>query len=214
MPESFEWVRSSALTRPGITVAKPREVGLWRSPSTEGEGVPAQWRLALGPLVATTEVERSQFLDMSAITAHAFGRLVYSPTDGILAASRLQNRLRTFSAVEHDLADVRNEAESEGWPMPTETVCSDARRVLVEMFEILPCRYEVYPTSHGEVAIDLPSDFSTSILVVCASGGRAMYFVTVAGEDRIRENLPVEDLPDQFLRQELVGLIGENRSYL
>ena len=97
--------------------------------------------------------------------------------------------------------------------MPSETACSDARRILVEKFEILPCRYEVYPTSHGEVAIDLPNDFSASVLVVCASEGRAMYFVTAEGEDRVQSNLHVNDLPDQFLRQQLVRLIGENRRY-
>lgn len=118
-----------------------------------------------------------------------------------------------FSTIEQDLADVRNEAEAEGWPTPAATACSSARRLLAEMFEILPCRYEVYPTSHGEIAIDLPSGFSTSILVVCTSESRAMYFVTAEGEDRIRENLPINDLPDQFLRQQLVRLIGENRRH-
>lgn len=161
----------------------------------------------------TTEVERSLFVDIPAATAHSVGRLLYSQSNGILATGRLQDRIRMFSAIEQDLANVRIEAEEEGWPTPSERACSSARRLLVEMFEILPCRYEVYPTSHGEIAIDLPSGFSASILVVCTSESRAMYFVTAEGEDRIRENLPINDLPDRFLRQQLVRLIGENRRH-
>lgn len=158
----------------------------------------------------TTEVERSLFVDIPAATAHSVGKLLYSQSNGILAAGRLQDRIRMFSAIEQDLANVRSEAEEEGWPTPSERACSSARRLLVEMFEILPCRYEVYPTSHGEIAIDLPSGFSTSILVVCTSESRAMYFVTAEGEDRIRENLPINDLPDQFLRQQLARLLQES----
>ena len=175
------------------------------------EGVPARRKLALGPQVVTPEVDCSLFVDRAAITAHPFGRLMYSPSSGILAVQRLQNRTRTFRAIEQDLADVRNEAEAEGWPTPSDSACTGARRLLVEMFEILPCRYEVYPTPHGEVAIDLPSGFSASILVLCISESRAMYLVTAEGEERIRDNLPVNDLPDQFLRQQLVRLIRENR---
>ena len=211
MLESFEWIRSSTVIPVGVTVAKHREVVFPGSPSLEG--VPARRKLALGPQVVTAEVERSLFLDLSPITAHSFGRLLYSPSDGILAVRRLLNRISTFRAVEQDLADVRNEAAAEGWPAPSEIACSAARRVLVEMFDILPCRYEVYPTSHGEIAIDLPSGFSASILVVCTPEGRAMYFVTAEGEDRVQENLPIDDFPDQFLRQQLVRLIAENRHH-
>lgn len=177
------------------------------------EGVPARRKLALGPQVVTPEVDCSLFVDRTAITAHSFVRPMYSPSNGILAVQRLQNRTRTFLAIEQDLADVRNEAEAEGWPTPSDSACTGARRLLVEMFDVLPCRYEVYPTPHGEVAIDLPSGFSASILVLCISESRAMYLVTVAGEERIRDNLPVNDLPDQFLRQQLVRLIRENRRY-
>lgn len=212
MLESLAGIPSSAMIRPVVTLTKRRGGGLGQSSSHEG--VRARQRLTLGPQVATTEVECNLFLDTSAITARSFGRLWYSPSNGILAASRLQNRIRTFSAVEQDLLDVQNEAEAEGWPVPSDRACTAARRVLVEMFEILPCRYEVYPTSHGEIAIDLPSDFSVSILVVCASDSHAMYFVTSGGKDRIQEHVPVNKLPDQFLRQHLVRLIEENGRYL
>lgn len=210
MLEPFAVVRSYTAMRLGITVAERREVGPWRSSSIGGA---ARRKLALGPQVVTPEVDCSLFVDRAAITAHPFGRLMYSPSSGILAVQRLQNRARTLRAIERDLADVRNEAEAEGWPTPSDSTCSGARRLLVEMFEILPCRYEVYPTPHGEVAIDLPSGFSASILVLCISESRAMYFVTAECEEHIRDNLPVNDLPDQFLRQQLVRLIRENRRY-
>ena len=133
---------------------------------------------------------------------------------GVPAKSSLLNRIGTFRAVEQDLADVKNEAAEEGWPTPSEIACSGARRILVEMFEVLPCRYEVYPTPNGEIAIDLPSGFSASILVLCASEGHVMYLVTVEGEEHVQANLSLNDFPDQFVRQQLVRLIGENRRYL
>ena len=211
MLESLAGIRSSTVIRPRVTVAERREVEPWRSPSFEG--VPARRKLARGPQLLTAEVERSLLLDLSPSQPIPSVSCCMLRPMGVPAESRLLNRIGTFRAVEQDLADVKNEAAEEGWPTPSEIACSGARRILVEMFELLPCRYEVYPTPHGEIAIDLPSGFSASILVVCTPEGRAMYFVTAEGEDRIQENLPVNDFPDRFLREQLVRLIGEGRRY-
>lgn len=80
MLEPLAGTRSSTVIRPQVTVANGREVGLWRSLSLEG--VPARRKLALGPQVARAEVERSLLLDLSAITAHSFGKLLYAPSHG------------------------------------------------------------------------------------------------------------------------------------
>ena len=44
-----------------------------------------------------------------------------------------------------DLDEATAEAREEGFPLPSDTALTNARRLLPTMYELSPCRSEVYP---------------------------------------------------------------------
>ena len=105
-----------------------------------------------------------------------------------------------------DLEDVRAEAGEEGFPLPSDEALANARRLLIEMYEILPRRFEVYPTPDGEIAIDAPSGHGRSVILLCASDGSALCLVNMNGDHRRARYSTVKTLPDGFLREALTEL--------
>ena len=72
-----------------------------------------------------------------------------------------------------DLCDARAEAVEEGFPPPSDLSITRAERVLTETRHFSTRRFEVYPTPDGEIAIDMPID-GGSVLLLCDSDGGAL----------------------------------------
>ncbi len=105
-----------------------------------------------------------------------------------------------------DLEDVRAEAGEEGFPLPSDEALANARHLLIEMHEISPRRFEVYPTPDGEIAIDAPSGHGQSVILLCASDGSVLCLVNMNGDHRRARYSTVKTLPDGFLREALTEL--------
>ena len=84
-----------------------------------------------------------------------------------------QDRLR---AALSDLNEAVTDAAEEGFPRPTDDAIQSARRLLTQMYAIAPQRFEVYPTADGEIALDLPNERG-SVILLCDSRGGALCLV-------------------------------------
>ena len=108
-----------------------------------------------------------------------------------------------------ELGEVAEDALEQDFPQPTELARSNAERLLKEMFEILPRRYEIYPTQDGEIVIDVPNRKGSSVVLLCDSEGGALCLVGVVGVSNQSKSYTSEEfnqLPDDFLRGALLQL--------
>lgn len=106
----------------------------------------------------------------------------------------------------HDLDEARDEAREEGFPAPTDTALENARRLLLAMYGLLPCRFEVYPTPDGEIAVHSPAGSGRSVLVLCGSDGGVLCLVNMNGAHRRARYSDAGPLPDGFVREALAEL--------
>lgn len=105
-----------------------------------------------------------------------------------------------------DLRTVAEEAEEEGYPLPTQLAQSNAGRILRQMYARLRTRLEVYPTQDGEVAVVAAGGPHCSVMVLCESRGSALCLVNMDGEHRRARYSTATHLPDGFLRDALEEL--------
>lgn len=105
-----------------------------------------------------------------------------------------------------DLYEATDEAREEGFPIPSSIAKTNAERLIKEMYDILPGRFEVYPTPYGEIAIDAPSGKGKSVVVFCNSEGGALCMVNMNGEHRRARYSNTNKLPDNFVRDALTEL--------
>lgn len=105
-----------------------------------------------------------------------------------------------------DLYEATDEAREEGFPVPSDAAKTNAERLIKEMYDILPGRFEVYPTPYGEIAIDAPSGKGKSVVVFCNSEGGALCMVNMNGEHRRARYSNTNKLPDSFVRDALTEL--------
>ena len=110
----------------------------------------------------------------------------------------------------NDLLTVPAEACEEGTPIPSDLAFKNAERLLKDMYEIAPRRFEVYPTPDGEIAIDAPDGRGSSIILLCDSDGGALCLVNMNGSHRRRRYLAIDTIPDGFLREALLELERKN----
>ena len=110
-----------------------------------------------------------------------------------------------------DLQDVAQEAREEGFPQPTETVLSNAARLVRAIFGLHPFRLEVYPTPDGEVAIDALGDHSGSVILLCDAAGGALCLVNTGNGSHRARYSEVDQLPDWFLSEALAELARRNQ---
>jgi len=104
-----------------------------------------------------------------------------------------------------DLRDARAEAVEEGFPPPSDLSITRAERVLTETRRFSTRRFEVYPTPDGEIAIDMPAD-GGSVLLLCDSDGGALCLVNLNGDKRQKRYASADELPDSFLVQAVSDL--------
>lgn len=104
-----------------------------------------------------------------------------------------------------DLDEAVTDAAEEGFPRPTGDAIQNARRLLTQMYAIAPRRFEVYPTADGEIALDLPNERG-SVILLCDSRGGALCLVNANGVQCRARYSTATSLPDGFLREALIEL--------
>ena len=104
-----------------------------------------------------------------------------------------------------DLDEAVTDAAEEGFPRPTGDAIQSARRLLTQLYAIAPQRFEVYPTADGEIALDLPNERG-SVILLCDSRGGALCLVNANGVQRRARYSTVTSLPDGFVREALIEL--------
>lgn len=104
-----------------------------------------------------------------------------------------------------DLYDAYEEAAEKEFTEPSGLALKNAESLLRAMYDILPCRYEVYPMPDGEIAIDTPTSFGTAVIATCELDGSVLCFVHTERDKRYRR-FPFAELPNDFLRQGLLKL--------
>jgi len=100
------------------------------------------------------------------------------------------------------------EAE-EGFSIPSALALSNANRLLREMYEIAPQRFEVYPTPDAEIAIRALAP-RRSVILLCKPEGGALCLVNLNSGRRRKSYAPMDTLPDSSLEKALLDLKGEN----
>ncbi|MDE0448076.1 MAG: type II toxin-antitoxin system RelB/DinJ family antitoxin [Spirochaetaceae bacterium] len=150
----------------------------------------AEKRLPFEPLVPSEETVAAMLAARRADLV-AVGR----PDEG-------QDHLR---AALSDLDEAVTDAAEEGLPRPTGDAIQSARRLLTQMYAIAPQRFEVYPTADGEIALDLPNERG-SVILLCDSQGGALCLVNVNGVQRRARYSTATNLPDGFVREALIEL--------
>ena len=139
------------------------------------------------------------------------GRAMFKPQHVVVFAAPTPPDLDEALA---DLKGAADEAREEGFEPPDDLALHNARRLLNRMYELRPCRYEVYPTEEREVAIYVPQG-DRSVLVTCAPDGSVRCSTSVERKRSRAYYGPahVSDPPagfqDGFLRDALAALDAE-----
>ena len=107
-----------------------------------------------------------------------------------------QEPLRT---AQRDLENAMAVAHEEGFVQPSEIALANARRLLVDMYDISPRYYEVYPAEDGDISIDAPGGYNRSFVALCYRDGRVLCLANINGERKKRLYENVESLPDSFM---------------
>ena len=107
-----------------------------------------------------------------------------------------------------DLGQAVDEAHDEGFRRPSDAALGNADRLLRDMYRLRGCRFEVYPTQDGEVAVSAPGGHGRSVLVLCDSDGGVLCSVNLNGQHRraVYDPDSAVQLPDGFVREALVAL--------
>ena len=115
--------------------------------------------------------------------------------------SELQNAL-------DDLANVREEAQIEQFPIPPQLLVDEAERLIRDMYSFYPSRFEVSADPDGAIAIDVRDGTGQWVLLLCEPDGDALVLTNLEiGE---RQRYPLEDeMLDGFLRDALGQLKTE-----
>ena len=108
-----------------------------------------------------------------------------------------------------DLSHAAVEAEEEGFAIPSDLALSNAKRILREMYEIAPQRFEVYPTPDAEIAIRALAP-RRSVILLCKPEGGALCLVNLKSGRRRKSYAPTDTLPDSFLKKALLDLKAES----
>ena len=158
-------------------------------------------RLPFEPLVPSEETVAAMLAARRAdsVAAGRPGELTAEPN---AADEESQVPLR---AALSDLDEAVTDAAEEGFPRPTDDAIQSARRLLTQMYAIAPQRFEVYPTADGEIALDLPHERG-SVILLCDSRGGALCLVNANGVQRRARYSTATSLPDGFVREALTEL--------
>ena len=114
-------------------------------------------------------------------------------------------RVQLAQALE-ELDQVVDEAQSEGYEIPSSTAIDKAEYIIKCIYDNLLHPFQVYPMPDGEVAIDVANGDGSSVLILCCSDGGTLCFVNINGNQRRAHYSNSDALPDGFMREALEEL--------
>ena len=109
----------------------------------------------------------------------------------------------TLAIAQQDLAAVVEDAQEEGYPIPSDLAFENARRLLPEICQLTPRPVAVYADPYDGIVIDISGGFGRSVGLHCESDGGALCMVNLDGEHRRARYDNTRTLPDGFLREAL-----------
>ena len=98
-------------------------------------------------------------------------------------------------------------------PAPSESVISEAKRIVLGLRGGVPPDTDVYAMEGGEVAVELFNGSGYGFLLVCEPGGSALCIVNVGGVSRRARYGNSSGLPDGFLIEGLIDVRGLSSGY-
>ena len=116
---------------------------------------------------------------------------------------KIEGRIIHLKEAMDDLAYVKEEAQEEGWQVPSADTMKMAELVFVDMFDYAPRPYAIYAMPDGEIAIDAHSPHGTKVVVICDAKGGARCLTYLNGDFDSREHEDARVLPDDFVKDAL-----------
>ena len=113
-----------------------------------------------------------------------------------------------------DLHRTSDEALEERFSLASDLAIENANRLLRELYQVSPRRYEVFPTCDGEIAIEAPGGPGRSVVLLCDSEGGALCMVNMNGDHCRARYSRTEKLPDVGVREALGELLPESHQTL
>ena len=113
---------------------------------------------------------------------------------------------RDLQAALCELAEVTANAREENYPIPSDLALENEKELIEKMYQIKPCRFSVYSTQDGEVAIDACWRPRSSLILLCGSDGGALCLVYDRGKSRRAVYSDISTLPDGFIREAMSEL--------
>lgn len=100
-----------------------------------------------------------------------------------------------------ELEEADEEAEENGWPLPSSSAYRNARTLLPRLYRLSPRRFSAYPLFDGEIAIDATTMSGHSVVVICEADGSILCLVYIRRRGRRAKYASASDLPDSFFRE-------------
>lgn len=99
--------------------------------------------------------------------------------------------------------EIIKEAKEEDYKIPSDLALDNTELLMDRMSNILPDKYEIYPTTDGTVAIHFVGGRGHSVIIECESEGEVVCFVHNDGRHRRARYCDVQGLPDGFIGEAL-----------
>ena len=101
------------------------------------------------------------------------------------------------------------DALEEGYPVPKLDVITEARRIAVILDHEYPdLEFDIYVMREGSVAVESHFEFGKGMLLVCEPGKSAFFTVTNNQKSESQRYENSENLPDDFIRQNIDKMIA------
>lgn len=112
-----------------------------------------------------------------------------------------------LDAALRELEEADQEAEENGWALPSSAALRNARSLLPRLYRLPPERFSVYPLFNGEIVLDATTKSRHSVVVICEADGSVLCLVNIRRRDRRAKYSDASDLPDGFIREAFRDLV-------
>ena len=106
-----------------------------------------------------------------------------------------------------DLALVIEEAQENDWVLPSVSSLRSADRILRELYDISPRRFEAYSMPNGNISVVAKGLRRHWVLLSIEPNGKALCVVCINGEESHEHYDGTDSLPDDFVR-DVISRIG------
>lgn len=110
-----------------------------------------------------------------------------------------------------ELEEADEDAEENGWPLPSSSAYGNARALLPRLYRLSPRRFSVYPLFDGEIALDATTMSGHSVVVICEADGSILCLVYIHRHGRRAKYASASDLPDDFIREAFHDLTAADK---